>query len=173
MSRKILYIVRHAKSSWDSEGLADIDRPLKEKGVNDALMMSLKAKQLGCIPDLIISSDAIRALHTAVIFARTMGIYRERFLLDHDLYAAGTADILGVLSNIPDSVNSAMIFGHNPGFTEIVNTLSGMNLDNLPTTGFARLVFNAGTWKKICLENIIDHSVDFPAANRKDNTDKV
>lgn len=67
---KTIYIVRHAKSSWAYEGVEDIDRPLKERGINDAHLVSkLLAKKIEK-PDVFISSVANRALHTSVIFCR-------------------------------------------------------------------------------------------------------
>ena len=70
---KILHVVRHAKSSWDYDGIADIDRTLKSKGIRSAYEISRKMKLSQQLPQLIISSPAIRALHTAVIFARVLG----------------------------------------------------------------------------------------------------
>ena len=74
MKQKILQITRHAKSDWSYEQIADIDRPLKEKGILRAYQVSHKVKKADLIPDLLISSPANRALHTAVIFARVLGV---------------------------------------------------------------------------------------------------
>jgi len=65
---KTLYIVRHAKSSWDYEGIEDIDRPLKKRGIHDAHLVSKFLAAKINKPDVFISSSANRALHTAVIF---------------------------------------------------------------------------------------------------------
>ena len=67
---KVLYIVRHAKSSWDYDNMADVDRPLKVKGIKTAYEIARNIKLKNNLPDLIISSPANRALHTAMILAR-------------------------------------------------------------------------------------------------------
>ena len=65
---KTLYIVRHAKSSWDYESIADIDRPLKERGIKDAHLISNYLAETIKKPDVFVTSSANRALHTAIIF---------------------------------------------------------------------------------------------------------
>ena len=68
---KTIYIVRHAKSSWEYEGIKDIDRPLKKRGINDAYLISnVLQKKIAC-PDVFVSSCANRALHTGMIFSYT------------------------------------------------------------------------------------------------------
>jgi phosphohistidine phosphatase len=134
--------------------------------------MAKKVKDSGHVPDLIISSPAIRALHTAVIFARALDIFEEKFIIVEDLFGADAPEIIGILKTVPDSVDSIMIFGHNPGSTNIVNFLSKIKLDNLPTSGTAKLLFNISSWEEISRNYLIDGSVDFPSANRNGIFDK-
>ena len=75
---KTLYIVRHAKSSWDYEGIEDIDRPLKKRGIHDAHLVSKFLAAKINKPDVFISSSANRALHTAVIFCDNLKYHRRR-----------------------------------------------------------------------------------------------
>ncbi len=111
---KTLFIVRHGKSSWDYDDISDIDRPLNERGIRDGYKMAGRLKKSGRKPGMIISSPAARALHTAIIFQRTLGISDRKFILDRDLYEAETEDIMEVIFGVDDGVESVMIFSHNP-----------------------------------------------------------
>lgn len=159
---KILFIVRHGKSGWDYTGIEDIDRPLIERGIRDAHTMAEKLVKRGILPDCIISSPAIRAAHTAIIFSRVTGFPEKDIKLDEDLYLAETNDILKVVSGTEKTFNALMIFGHNPGFTELVNYLSGFRLDNLPTAGLVMLKFKTDSWKEINKKNLISEFFDSP-----------
>ena len=160
--QKTLFIVRHGKSSWDSQGLSDVDRPLKERGVRNAYEMADKLKSSGMIPDIIFSSPACRALHTAVIFMRVMNLPEDRFFLKNDLYLADTKDILHIIAQAPKEINKLMIFGHNPGFTDLVNFLSTLNIPNVPTAGIVMLSFGTSEWKNIGRKNFITGNSEFP-----------
>ena len=146
---KILIIVRHGKSTWDYPGIADFDRPLKDRGIKDAYDMALRLKKHEILPDGIISSPAIRALHTAVIFSKVLEFPAENININQDLYLAEVDGIMSVVNGTDNSKDSLMIFGHNPGFTELVNYLSNLNLDNLPTSGIAILQFKTDNWAAI------------------------
>lgn len=159
---KRLYIIRHGKSSWDHEGTQDIDRPLKERGVNDALKMAELVDHELERPQLIISSNAIRALHTAVIFHRVLKLPEASLTVNPDLYHADTSEILNIICTVEDSVDTLMIFGHNPGFTDFANYLSNLNLMNLPTTGMVTLDFDIETWTEVGNDKLVKERFDFP-----------
>jgi len=159
---KTLYIVRHGKSSWDYSNISDIDRPLKKRGINDAYDMSSRLKDSGNIPDLIITSPAARALHTAVIFSRVLEIPENRIVMNYDLYMAEENNILDVVYGIDDDVNSAMIFGHNPGFTEFANYVTRMRINNVPTTGLVHADYDIDNWNMISKHKIIEEDFDYP-----------
>ncbi len=143
---KTLYIVRHGKSSWDYDNIKDIDRPLKEKGILDADEMAGRLRDMGRKPERIISSPATRALHTATIFKRILQVPGTNFELDEDIYDASSEDLLEVIYGIPDSINSVMIFGHNPGMSHLTDMLTTLNLDHLPTTGLVIIDFETEKW---------------------------
>lgn len=159
---KRLYIVRHGKSSWDLEGIQDIDRPLKERGVFDAHKMAKFIDRELKKPDLMISSNAIRALHTAVIFHRAMNLSPSVLTINPDLYHADTDEILDVIYSVEDKVENLMIFGHNPGFTDFSNYLSTLNLMNLPTTGLVTLDFEIQRWTEVGRDKLVKELFDFP-----------
>jgi phosphohistidine phosphatase len=159
---RTLYIGRHAKSSWDFPGRADIDRPLAERGVKNAYEMVHRMKERGDEPGMIISSPANRALHTAIIFARGLRIPFSRFLVNDDLYMSGEDIIMDIIYGVDNSVDSLMIFGHNPDFTYLANYFLNVPVNNIPTSGIVKLVFNAAGWEEINKNSLVNHLFDFP-----------
>lgn len=159
---KTLYIVRHGKSSWDYEQVDDIDRPLNERGISDGYKMARRVLKKKMIPELIISSNACRALHTATIFHRVLNMYPGSFMIDSSVYLAGIDQILNVIYGTDDSIDSLMIFGHNPGFTDIANYLSRLDISNVPTTGLVKLDFDIKKWTDVSRNILVAEEFDFP-----------
>jgi len=151
---KVLHVVRHAKSSWDDNGVADIDRSLKSRGIRNAYELARKLKLDNLVPQKIISSPADRALHTAVIFARVLNFPLSELEINNMLYDSSTEKILEKIRNIGNEFKSVMIFGHNPEFTDLVNHFVKSPLDNLPTAGTATLKFNTDKWMEIDRDNL-------------------
>ncbi len=146
---KKLYLVRHAKSSWKLEGIQDMDRPLKGRGVTDAYSTSEWLRQEGEIPDHIISSPATRALHTGLIFAKNLDYPLSEIEIEKKIYLASTRELLEVVYNFDDTYEAVMLFGHNPTITDFVNKCIDHRIDNVPTTGVACLKFAQDSWKNI------------------------
>jgi phosphohistidine phosphatase len=159
---KSLFIVRHGKSGWDYPSLADIDRPLIDRGIIDGYDIANRILKKGFIPEMIVTSPAIRALHTATIFARVIGIAPDKISIIEDLYLAEAHEILSVIADTDDECESLMIFGHNPGFTDLANKLSGLKLENLPTTGLVLLNFKTDSWKGISKKCVLSEFFDSP-----------
>lgn len=159
---KSLYIVRHGKSAWDYDSVDDIDRPLKMRGISDGYRMAGRLLQQKLMPDLMVSSNACRAFHTATIFHRVLNMDAENLRINPGLYLSGVDGILNVIYGIDDKINSLMIFGHNPGFTEVSNYLSTMSIDNVPTTGVVNLIFDTENWVSISRDILVNESFDFP-----------
>ena len=146
---KILYFVRHAKSSWKQSGLGDSERPLNKRGNHDAPMMGKELLARGEIPELIISSPAKRAHNTAKLIAKELGYPPGKLVLDDKLYFADVHNYLDLIESFDDSLTKIMLFTHNPGITYFVNYISGSNIENIPTTGAARIDLNIESWKQI------------------------
>jgi phosphohistidine phosphatase len=159
---RTLYIVRHAKSSWDYDSVSDIDRPLKMKGIRDAYEVSRKLKLEGDIPDLIISSPAIRALHTANIFIRVFELKFKRFVIDERLYGSGIGVIKKVISEQDAKNTRLMIFGHNPDFSELSASLSGKDYIDLPTCGLCKIEFHASDWLSVSSTKVANVTYGYP-----------
>lgn len=143
---KKLFLVRHAKSSWQYDDIDDYDRPLKGRGIRDAHLISQWIGDQEDLPEYILSSPATRALHTALIFARNLNFPIGAIQLDDALYLATSEALTEVIRRIPDEVETAMIFSHNPTVTNFVNTCVDQRIDNVPTSGVVSLHFDITRW---------------------------
>ena len=106
-------------------------------------------KKRGAAVDLILSSPAVRAYETAKLFAWALGLPEEALRLENGIYAAD-ADRLGdQFFDLPVSVNSLMMVGHNPGITDFANQFLRPKIEMLPTSGMVGLEFDIGKWEEI------------------------
>jgi phosphohistidine phosphatase len=146
---RTLYLVRHAKSSWGNPGLRDHDRPLNDRGLHDAPRMARLLAEQGVKPDLLVSSPAKRALTTALFFAEAFGISDDDVLRKPDIYEAFPQEILRIISELPDTAKTVLIFGHNPTFTDVANRFSEDDfIENVPTCGVVKIASSAPAWKE-------------------------
>ena len=132
---KELYLVRHAKSSWDFPNLSDHDRPLNGRGKRNAPEMGKRLKSLGILPDLLISSTAKRAYKTAKAIADEIGYSTEKIIVASDIFHASIENILDIVNDQLEETKSLMLFGHNPGFTWFANSFGVLEIGNIPTAG--------------------------------------
>ena len=147
---KELVLVRHAKSDWTKESIHDIDRPLGERGYDDAYLLSKWFKEEMGLPDSILSSPATRALNTAFIFARAFGIPEKDVVIDDTLYESFVKSYLKSISQTNNKTNRLMVFGHNPMLTELANEINkDLLFDNVPTCGLVKIGFKFDDWKDI------------------------
>jgi phosphohistidine phosphatase len=146
---KTLLVLRHAKSSWNDSALDDHERPLNERGRRDAPRVGERVREYGLVPDIILSSDAVRAQRTAQAVAETAG-YAGEIVLDHRLYLAGPADILSLVREGPETADTIMIVGHNPGFEDLVTQLTGEPA-GLATATLAQIVLPIAHWRDLDL----------------------
>jgi len=160
--RRTLYIVRHAKSTWDIEGISDIDRPLKLRGIRAAYEMSRRLKIERHFPQKIIASPANRALHTAVIFHRVFEQKKLTVDIDERLYATGVATIKRLVAQQQSDIKRLMIFGHNPDFSELATNLTGEGYVELPTCGLCAITFEADDWSSISAGKMVQFFTDIP-----------
>ncbi len=146
---KTLYLVRHAKSSWNNANLSDHDRPLNDRGERDAPQMGKRLLKRKPHPATIISSSAVRAATTATILAEAIGYPISDLAIDERLYGAEPKDVILIIHELDDGIDCVMLVGHNPTFTELINALSESQIQNVPTCGMAVLKFQTNTWSKI------------------------
>lgn len=143
----MLYVVRHAKSSWEDPGQDDFDRPLNDRGTRDAHRMGKRLKERHVMPVTIYSSPALRALTTANTIAHILDCPTESIRSERKLYHASEETILEVIRSTPDKSDCIMIVGHNPGLTGFVNELLHEDIDNIPTTGAVGARLEIESWK--------------------------
>lgn len=146
---KTLYLTRHAKSSWKFPELSDHDRPLNKRGNRDAPIMGKRLFSQGILPNTMISSTANRAYTTAQKIAFEIGFPSDQIIPNSDLFHADSSEILEVIQELSDKHSSAMVFGHNPGFTWAANQLANLNIDNIPTCGIVSLSFPVDSWSEL------------------------
>jgi phosphohistidine phosphatase len=143
---KMLTLVRHAKSSWDDSTLSDRERPLNERGEQDAPLMGKRIMAAGIRPSLIICSPAARAWATAKVLAQEIGYPIEFLQREDGLYLASLDDILDVLVAQDAEFNNLLLVGHNPGLTTFANFLVPGLTSNLPTAGVVAVQFEQSDW---------------------------
>jgi phosphohistidine phosphatase len=147
---KTLIILRHGKAeeyAQDVEG--DRARALKGRGQRDARAMGKLIGEL-VKPDLVVSSDAVRARQTAEIAAEAFG-YKGKIELDPSIYYSGVDTLLKVVSKLPDKADCVVLVGHNPGFESLSSALAAEGAPDitLPTAGFAHLEFDVKRWRDV------------------------
>ncbi len=129
---KRIYIGRHAKSSWAQPGMADHDRPLNDRGLNDAPAMAKLLHNAGHPIEMVISSTARRAKTTASFIAHEYGL---ELVTESKLYHGDPDDYIDALSTVPEQIKAVALFGHNPGITLIANEIQRNITPNIPTCG--------------------------------------
>jgi len=160
--KKKLFIVRHAKSTWDYESVSDIDRPLKLSGIQNAYEMARRLKISRNIPEYLITSPANRALHTANIFLNVFELSYDKLKIEPQFYSQGTEEIFSFLKSMPSNWSRVMIFGHNPDFSELARYFAKQPIIELPTCGIIIFTFECKDWSDISRKNLKTESLDFP-----------
>lgn len=144
---RLLTLVRHAKSSWDYEELSDFERPLNERGRRDAPLMAQRAHKLLGRPDRLVSSPALRAITTAHVFAETMDLSLEEIELQPRIYEATPQTLVQILRLLDDADPHVMLFGHNPGFSQLANLLAPCPFDEMPTCAVVQIALDTEHWR--------------------------
>ena len=160
-----LTLIRHAKSSWDHPELQDIERPLNNRGLQNAPMMGKRLAATDFRADVIISSPAVRAIITAERIAAEIGFDKDSILQNSLIYGASLGALMEVIAGISDRFQNAALIGHNPGITQLCNFLCDARIENLPTCGIARIEFEAGSWEDVPRQK--GHFADFDYPRNK------
>jgi len=160
---KTLILVRHAKSSSNDQTQRDIDRPLNERGRQDAPLMADNLDRHGTHPQRILCSPALRTASTAEIFATRLSIPKDLIQLERRIYMAGSAHLLQLIRQQDDHINSVMLVGHNPALTDFFNELCReARLDNMPTCCVAELSLPTTRWPSIEFGQAELKYIDYP-----------
>lgn len=162
---KTLYLLRHAKSSWEDSELRDFERPLSERGIGDIPVMAARFAERGGRPESIVSSPAVRAKTTARLMAENLGFPEDEIISNPELYFAGTGMFLKAARMMDESASAAMLVGHNPAITEFANAMLGdgsAEIDNIPTCGLLELELPVEHWGDVELGSARLVNFDFP-----------
>ncbi len=144
---KDLFLIRHAKSSWDYPDLRDIERPLGARGKADAPFMAEIIREKRVLPDKLVSSTARRAQDTALFFAKAFDRPSWDIELVEQIYEAFPDDLQEVVSDLDPQWGTVFLFGHNPGFTVYANRFAeGFRFDNVPTCGIVHIRGEVTDW---------------------------
>ncbi len=147
---RTLYLLRHAKSAWDDTELPDYDRPLNKRGLRDAPMMGEVFKVQGVQPELVYCSPSKRTALTANIILPMLGVDQKRVEYVDELYETGLKSLLHILAETSNDIERAMIIGHNPGLTNLINFLcKAAQMENLQTCALYGLALKIETWDEI------------------------
>lgn len=146
---KTLYLIRHAKSSWEDSSQSDFQRKLNTRGLKDSPLMAKLIKEKNVIPDLIISSPAVRALSTAEIFADEFRYNKDKIVRDERIYEAATSGLITVIREIKDENNTVILFGHNPGLLNLANLLGNKFLQDFPTCAVVGIELKVNSWGEV------------------------
>jgi phosphohistidine phosphatase len=150
---KRLYLLRHAKSSWDDPTLGDQDRSLAPRGRRAAKVIAKHLRHNGIAPELVLCSPSRRTRQTLTRIAPGLGKNAD-VQIEPELYAASAAALLEVLHEVPDEVESVMLIGHNPGIQDLALSLAGAGPEStrvrskFPTAALATLELDV-SWREL------------------------
>lgn len=151
---KTLLLMRHAKSSWKDDKLADHERPLKKRGKKDAKLIAKEIKKNNFVPDQILSSSATRAKETVEILTDALDYKGKTHFVD-ELYMGEPQDFINALKEVNNKHKTVLIVGHNPGLEAYLQIIDG-EIEAVPTGGLGYLVLVLEDWKDISLETMGD-----------------
>ena len=151
---KKIHLIRHAKSSWDNEFLADIERPLNQRGINTCRFMAPHIRNAGVSFSNTFCSPAVRAQSTLEQISKHLPDIAIRWQTDEALYCFESQQLLEWCRLLDESISEVVIIGHNPALTDLCNELSNSNVKNIPTCGYVKLEMNSERiWQNISLNS--------------------
>ena len=159
MNKKLI-IVRHSKSSWKDLSLDDFNRPLNKRGKEDGPIISNYLSKKTNFIDFLHSSSSVRTFETSKFFTERIKFGKVKY--DDSLYHSSSQSILNLIKNYSNKYSSVMLIAHNPGLTHLINQITNISLDNLPTTGLAEIHFSCNKWNEISSKNSNLIDLKFP-----------
>jgi phosphohistidine phosphatase len=142
---KKLVIIRHAKATHET-GYIDFERPLTPNGMHDAAIMAGRLKENGQVPQMLVSSPALRTISTANIFSQHLNIPAAEEI--KGIYEADVDDLVEIVSELPDNIDCIGLVGHNPGLGQLLYYFSGAAQD-VPTCAVAVIEFDTSVWASL------------------------
>jgi len=154
---KTLYLIRHAKSGWNEPNTSDFERKISKKGKKDINTIGSYLSLIGIMPQLILSSCALRAQETSDLLADKIAFDGKTHYLQ-ELYQTGVETIREIISIQEDNIDSMFIVGHNPQLHELANTLIDEHISKFPSLGIIAIDFEIDSWEEIYT---VKGSIDF------------
>lgn len=149
---KNLYLIRHAKSDWSDTSKSDFERGLNKRGKIAVMTMADALLKKNVMPDLILSSSATRAKHTAIGLSNAIR-YKGKIKYLDKLYMAEPLDVISIIKEIKDKYQNVFIIGHNPETNELADLMLDEYIDNVPTLGIVAFQLPIEQWKNFKPEN--------------------
>lgn len=146
---KTIYLIRHAKSSWDNPALSDFNRMLNARGRLNAPFMGKKMVEENATIDCFIGSPAKRTTETSFLICSELNYDLEKIIFDNRIYEASLVDLIKVVNEIPNQLNSVAIVGHNPAINQLFNYLTDDDLQHFPTCGIGKIELEIDQWSEI------------------------
>lgn len=144
---KQLVLIRHAKSDWDAGIFSDHERTLNAKGHSQAQEVAQQLFKTNIYLDSFISSTAVRAFTTATYFTEAYQLPSTQIIKESSLYNAPLETYYSLIPTIDDAFNSVALFAHNPGITQIANSLTSYKIIDMPTAGVFICKAHVSNWK--------------------------
>lgn len=146
---KYLTIIRHAKSSWENNALADIDRPLNSRGKSAIKLIGKHLNENEIYPDLIISSPAKRAFETAIGISKCIKYDVKNITTEPVVYHQSYSEIQNLLKKLDNQFTDVFLIGHEPNLSAIIYLFTKKEIEKFPTCAICRIAFNCTKWKEI------------------------
>lgn len=140
--QRTLYLVRHAKSSWEYP-LEDIARPLAPRGVKEIIRIADALRERQIMPQRLISSDAVRALCTATILLHKLSLPLEILHINHTIYSGTASDYAAIIQLLPEKIGSVMLVGHESILSDTARQWLASPPEKIPTSAVLAI-----TWKE-------------------------
>jgi len=144
---KTLFVLRHAKSSWENPDWSDFERPLNSRGLDAARFIGSLIFERNLQPQLIVSSPAKRAKQTAVLVKEIAEVSKP-VKFDERIYEASPLALFNLIREFDEKFESVLIVGHNPGFENLVRTLTGEAV-SMPTAALAKINLTIENWHEL------------------------
>jgi phosphohistidine phosphatase len=154
MVKKNLFLVRHAEATELGTGQKDIDRALTPTGYQDAPRIGRYLFLQECQPDVILSSDAVRAQTTAMLLAEQLKYERHKIQYTEEIYKASVRSLLSIIHNLKDTYSQVLIVGHNPVLTYLAEYLTKKEIGAMASCGVVHLTCNAESWTEFSEANV-------------------
>lgn len=161
---KKLYLIRHAKSSWEDITLDDFERPLNKRGEKDAPFMGKFLYKKNITADIIISSPSKRTKQTVEFINHELQFTLE-IIYDENIYETTLDGLENVIQNIDNKYESVYLFGHNPSLNSFVKKYININ-ENIPTCGVVGIEFDCSNWNTISPKNAKKLFFEYPKLYR-------